>query len=55
MNTANAKEIYPNILKVRDDHQPIRFGDLKEDKFKISEDSKTSWAGKDFGINDLRR
>lgn len=55
MNTANTKEIYPNILKVRDDHQPIRFGNLEEDKFKISEDSKTSWAGEDFGINDLRR
>ncbi|HDR1026808.1 TPA: SIR2 family protein [Pasteurella multocida] len=46
---------YLNILKVRDDHQPLRFGNLEEDKFKISEDSKTSWAGEDFGINDLRR
>ncbi|PKY09587.1 fibronectin-binding protein (FBP) [Acidithiobacillus marinus] len=44
-----------NILKVRDDHQPVRFEKEGEDgRFKICDGIECSWADKEFGPKELR-
>ncbi|HWQ76458.1 MAG TPA: SIR2 family protein [Syntrophomonas sp.] len=44
-----------NILKSRDDYQPVRFEKSDEEKFKLSSDSDCSWLKEDlFGPDILR-
>ncbi|QSH96103.1 SIR2 family protein [Treponema phagedenis] len=46
---------YLNIIKVRDDYEPIKFELIEySDKFKIYEGKKYSWANEEFGVKDLR-
>ena len=45
----------PNILKVRDEHQPVAFDKaVGGGRFKICEGFDASWAGKEFGPKELR-
>ncbi|MDW7724588.1 SIR2 family protein [Xanthomonas euvesicatoria pv. euvesicatoria] len=51
----NSTEQFPNIVKARDDHKPLRFGPADGKNFKFHEDDEASWAGqKDFGEKELR-
>jgi hypothetical protein len=45
-----------NVLKVRDDHHPVRFTSTPDGKFKLCADEEASWATQDkpFGIKELR-
>ncbi len=45
-----------NILKVRDDHEPIYFNPIEEQKYMIGEGRpKPNWfSGEELSINDLR-
>lgn len=44
-----------NLLKVRDDHQPVRFEVVGEEKFKLCEGVDAQWAGaQEFGLKELR-
>lgn len=51
------KETNLNILKCRDDHEPIRFLMAEEGKFKLDESSRCSWLKNDevFEFQDLRK
>lgn len=56
MMSDKAEKMLPNILKVRDDHQPVRFEKAAEDgRFKICDGFDASWAGEEFGPKELRR
>ncbi|WP_367025549.1 hypothetical protein ABZN20_13265 [Methylococcus sp. ANG] len=55
MMSDKAEKMLPNILKVRDDHQPVRFEKAAEDgRFKICDGFDASWAGEEFGPKELR-
>lgn len=44
-----------NLLKVRDDHQPVRFEVVEEGKFKLCEGVDAQWASaQEFGLKELR-
>jgi hypothetical protein len=44
-----------NLLKVRDDHRPVRFEMADtEGKFKFCDETDVGWADKEFGIKELR-
>lgn len=44
-----------NVLKVRDDHQSVRFEVVETGKFKLCEGIDAQWiSGQEFGLNDLR-
>lgn len=45
-----------NIIKVRDDHQPLRFSAAGDKKFKLQEGSEASWVSDtaEFGQKELR-
>ena len=44
-----------NIIKVRDDYEPIQFESTSElNKFKICKDSSASWTDQEFTVKDLR-
>ncbi|MBS1939063.1 MAG: SIR2 family protein [Bacteroidetes bacterium] len=43
-----------NILKVRDDHRPVRF-DEAEAKYVLCEGSSASWVTGEFGVKELRQ
>lgn len=46
---------YDNILKVRDDHEPLRFGESEPGKFRLQDQADVSWLGhEEFGIKELR-
>lgn len=47
--------VIPNILKVRDDHQPISFEKATDDgTFKLCDGFVATWAGEAFGPKELR-
>lgn len=55
MMSDKTENVLPNILKVRDDRQPVHFEKAAEDgRFKICDDSDASWAGEEFGPKELR-
>ena len=55
MMSHKVEKMFPNILKVRDDHQPVRFEKAAEDgRFKICDGFDASWAGEEFGPKELR-
>ena len=44
-----------NIIKVRDDYEPMEFESTSElNKFKICEGSSASWTDQEFTVKDLR-
>lgn len=44
-----------NLLKVRDDHQPVRFEVVEEGKFKLCEGVDAQWvSAQEFGLKELR-
>jgi hypothetical protein len=44
-----------NLLKVRDDHQPVRFALVEKDKFRLSEGVSVQWINtQEFGLKELR-
>lgn len=44
-----------NILKVRDDHQPVYFEEISSTgKFKLCNDTEAQWADKEFSSKELR-
>lgn len=44
-----------NLLKVRDDHRPLRFEMVNEDKFKFCDGIDALWVKtEEFGLNELR-
>lgn len=46
---------FPNIVKARDDHKPLRFGSDENQGFKLQEGSDASWVSSDaFGKRELR-
>lgn len=52
---ASSKELFPNIVKVRDDHRPLCFGTFGNKKFKFQEGSEASWASsEEFSQRELR-
>ena len=55
-NTTHSDNPYPNIVKARDDHKPLRFGPSENQKFKLQEGSDASWVGSDaFEEKELRK
>lgn len=53
--TAASQGVAINILKVRDDHEPLKFG-ADEGKCKLEKDSQASWlTGETFSRKDLRK
>lgn len=55
-NTTYSDNQYPNIVKARDDHKPLRFGPYENQKFKLQEGSDATWIGTDeFGEKELRK
>lgn len=53
MNTTEKKDL--NIIKVRDDYEPIKFEPIEDSKkFKVCEDQKASWTDEEFSSKDLR-
>lgn len=44
-----------NILKVREDSNPIRFVRGEENSFQVTGDDRPSWAGETLGVPDLRK
>lgn len=55
-NTTHSDNPYPNIVKVRDDHKPLRFGPYENQKYKLQEGSDATWVGTDgFGEKELRK
>ena len=55
-NTTHSDNPYPNIVKARDDHKPLRFGPSVNQKFKLQEGSDASWVGSDaFEEKELRK
>ncbi len=49
------KQTNCNILKVRDDHQPVYFEEVSnKEKFKLSDGSKAQWTGEEFSSKELR-
>lgn len=41
-----------NLLKVRDDHQPVRFEVVEDGKFKLCEGVEAQWvSAQEFGLN----
>lgn len=53
MSTTEKKDL--NIIKVRDDYEPIKFEPIKDSgKFKVCEDQKSSWTDGEFSSKDLR-
>lgn len=51
----NSDDQFPNIVKARDDHKPLRFGLDENQKFKLQEGSDASWVSSDaFGEKELR-
>lgn len=54
-NNSNTGTTRPNIVKVRDDHQPLRFS-AEGDHYKLQQDAEASWVdGKgEFGQKELR-
>jgi len=54
-NSTHSNDLFPNIVKVRDDHKPLRFGSDENQKFKLQEGIDASWVGSDaFGEKELR-
>lgn len=52
---ANPTEQFPNIVKARDDHKPLRFGSADGKNFKFHEGDEAPWASQDdFGEKELR-
>ena len=44
-----------NVIKVRDDYEPIKFEPIDDsEKFKVCEDQKSSWTDGEFSSKDLR-
>lgn len=44
-----------NILKIRDDHEPVRFVADEDGKFKLCEGVDVQWvSGREFGLKELR-
>jgi hypothetical protein len=53
--TPTPTEQFPNIVKARDDHKPLRFGPADGKNFKLHEGDEASWASQnDFGEKELR-
>lgn len=51
----SSKELFPNIVKVRDDHKPLCFGASENKKFKLQEGSEASWvSSEEFSQKELR-
>jgi len=54
-NPTNSNDQFPNIVKARDDHRPLRFGPDENQRFKLQEGSDASWVDSDaFGEKELR-
>ncbi|OZI66637.1 SIR2 family protein [Bordetella genomosp. 11] len=54
-NPTNSNDQFPNIVKARDDHKPLRFGPDENQKFKLQEGSDASWVSSEaFGKKELR-
>ena len=54
-NQKPSNDQFPNVVKARDDHKPLRFGPDENKKFKLQEGSDASWVGSDtFGEKELR-
>lgn len=52
---SSAKDKLANWLKVRDDHQPVRFKVGEEGKFKLCEGAEARWvSAQEFGLKELR-
>lgn len=52
---SSAKDKPANWLKVRDDHQPVRFEPGEEGKFKLCEGVEAQWvSAQGFGLKELR-
>lgn len=50
-----SKELYPNIVKVRNDDKPLYFAELGNKKFKLQEGSEASWvSSEEFSQRELR-
>lgn len=46
---------YDNILKVRDDHEPLQFCELEHGKFRLQDRADVSWLPQEeFGLKELR-
>lgn len=44
-----------NLLKIRDDHRPVRFEEVKEGKFELCEGVDAQWvSAQEFGLKELR-
>jgi hypothetical protein len=53
--SGNSNDSKVNHLKVRDDHQAVRFERAEEGRFKLCEGSEAQWmSARQFGLGDLR-
>lgn len=51
----SSQELYPNIVKVRNDDKPLYFAELGNKKFKLQEGSEASWvSSEEFSQRELR-
>lgn len=51
----SSEEQFPNIVKVRDDHKPLYFGDADNKQFKLQKGSEASWvSSEEFSQKELR-
>ncbi|WYX36401.1 SIR2 family protein [Achromobacter xylosoxidans] len=51
----SSQELYPNIVKVRNDDKPLYFAELWNKKFKLQEGSDASWvSSEEFSQRELR-
>lgn len=51
----NSQELYPNIVKVRNDDKPLYFAESESKKFKLQEGSEASWVSSEgFSQKELR-
>lgn len=51
----SSQELYPNIVKVRNDDKPLYFAELENKKFKLQEGSEASWvSSEEFSQMELR-
>ncbi len=52
---ASSQELYPNIVKVRNDDKPLYFAESENKKFKLQEGSEASWvSSEEFSQRELR-
>lgn len=52
---STSQELYPNIVKVRNDDKPLYFAESENKKLKLQEGSEASWvSSEEFGQRELR-